>query len=305
MKKNKMMRLASVLLVLVLMTTCVIGGTFAKYTTTDDASDTARVAKWGVAVSVNGNLFGTAYAENEATSNADSIVASSTNVASAGTDNVVAPGTENSTGWKVAITGTPEVAYEITATDNGEEAEEIFLAAGNWGVMVPAHGLNDATAFTANTYYTLSGNDYTKATAFASGTTYYELIDEVAVEDTYYPLDWTVTAVAAENGSFAAVSATRLAEIQAAIIADLDAGAGEANENATGSYVLTWKWDFSDNDSIDGADTILGNLMAANGNAVAVKKTDAGYTKDLEAGVEGDYNLNVAFGLDVTVTQVD
>lgn len=47
MKKNRMMRLASILLVLVLMTSSVVGGTFAKYTTSDSGTDTARVAKWG------------------------------------------------------------------------------------------------------------------------------------------------------------------------------------------------------------------------------------------------------------------
>ena len=47
MKKNRMMRLASILLVLVLMTSSVVGGTFAKYTTSVEGYDTARVAKWG------------------------------------------------------------------------------------------------------------------------------------------------------------------------------------------------------------------------------------------------------------------
>lgn len=48
MKTNKMMRIASVLLVAVLLTTCVISGTFAKYTTSKNASDSARVAKWDI-----------------------------------------------------------------------------------------------------------------------------------------------------------------------------------------------------------------------------------------------------------------
>ena len=48
MKKNRMMRLASVLLVCVLLTTSVISGTFAKYTTKYTAEDTARVALFKV-----------------------------------------------------------------------------------------------------------------------------------------------------------------------------------------------------------------------------------------------------------------
>ena len=50
MKKNRMMRLASILLVCVLLTTSVISGTFAKYTSSATATDTASVAKWQINV---------------------------------------------------------------------------------------------------------------------------------------------------------------------------------------------------------------------------------------------------------------
>ena len=50
MKKNKMMRIASVLLVAVLLSTCVISGTFAKYTSSATSTDTATVAKWDITV---------------------------------------------------------------------------------------------------------------------------------------------------------------------------------------------------------------------------------------------------------------
>ncbi|MBQ4136543.1 MAG: hypothetical protein IJD67_00390 [Clostridia bacterium] len=50
MKKNKMMRIASVLLVAVLLSTCAISGTFANYTTTQTATATATVAKWDIEV---------------------------------------------------------------------------------------------------------------------------------------------------------------------------------------------------------------------------------------------------------------
>ena len=48
MKKNKMMRIASVLLVAVLLSTCAISGTFAKYASKFVATTTATVAKWDV-----------------------------------------------------------------------------------------------------------------------------------------------------------------------------------------------------------------------------------------------------------------
>lgn len=114
MKKNKMMRLASLLLVMVLMTTCVIGGTFAKYTTSVSSSDKARVAYWGFqstnSMDLTG-LFVDAYDET---------------VDSVDGNDVIAPGTSGSTtfafAWDesvsaynaaVAVTG-PEVAYTFT-----------------------------------------------------------------------------------------------------------------------------------------------------------------------------------------------
>ncbi len=50
MKKNTMMRIASVLLVAVVLTTCAISGTFAKYTSEKEVSDSATVAKWSFEV---------------------------------------------------------------------------------------------------------------------------------------------------------------------------------------------------------------------------------------------------------------
>lgn len=46
MKTNTMMRVASVLLVAVLLSTCAISGTFAKYTSTYTGGATATVAAW-------------------------------------------------------------------------------------------------------------------------------------------------------------------------------------------------------------------------------------------------------------------
>ena len=53
--KNKMMRIASVLLVAALITTCAISGTFAKYVTKVSGEDTARVAKWGILLGMEGD----------------------------------------------------------------------------------------------------------------------------------------------------------------------------------------------------------------------------------------------------------
>lgn len=105
MKKNKIMRLASALLVLTLMTTCAISSTFAKYTTSTTGTDKARVAYWGFDQTANTtlNLFSETY---------DNVK---------GGEKVVAPGTsqEETFGFKYVgntaktITA-PEVGYKFT-----------------------------------------------------------------------------------------------------------------------------------------------------------------------------------------------
>ena len=57
MKKNILMRIGSTALVLTMITSYIISGTYAKYITSDSASDTARVAKFGVVVTATGSLF--------------------------------------------------------------------------------------------------------------------------------------------------------------------------------------------------------------------------------------------------------
>lgn len=114
MEKNRMMRLASALLILTLLTTCMISGTFAKYTTKAEGSDTARVAKWGVTVTANGSTFATEYNKDDETVSgtiAKSVVAATP--ASGAKDNLVAPGTKGEM-TKMTLSGTPEVAVKVS-----------------------------------------------------------------------------------------------------------------------------------------------------------------------------------------------
>ena len=60
-----MLRIASVLLVAVLLTTCIISGAFAKYVTKDTDNDSARVAKWGVTVEIENDAFTATYATDD------------------------------------------------------------------------------------------------------------------------------------------------------------------------------------------------------------------------------------------------
>ena len=102
------MRVAGLLLALVLVTSCFVGGTFAKYVTSGTGSDSARVAKFGVTVTANGSTFAETYKTDDtsATAIANSVVSSETG------KNVVAPGTRGNM-VSMALSGTPEVAVEV------------------------------------------------------------------------------------------------------------------------------------------------------------------------------------------------
>lgn len=113
MKKNIMMRVASTLLIAVLLTTCAIAGTFAKYVTSETGSDSARVAEFGVRITAYGQMFNDTYQGIEAGWTSKDTV-------DGDGEDVVAPGTSGDM-VKMTLTGTPEVAvrvtYEATAFD--------------------------------------------------------------------------------------------------------------------------------------------------------------------------------------------
>ena len=99
-KKNVLMRSAGVLLALVLVTSCFVGSTLAKYTVSESGFDTARVAKFGVNIEANGTMFAREYDEG---TTVKSVIS---------TDKVVAPGTSGEM-VRMAISGTPEVAVNV------------------------------------------------------------------------------------------------------------------------------------------------------------------------------------------------
>lgn len=110
MKKTGFMRAALLLLVLTLITSCFVGGTFAKYTTRASGTDTARVAKFGVQITANGGTFAEEYATDD-TGVAGAIAKSVVSTR----ENVVAPGTKGEM-VKMTLSGTPEVAVRVGYT---------------------------------------------------------------------------------------------------------------------------------------------------------------------------------------------
>ena len=123
-KKNVLMRSAGLLLVLVLVTSCFVGSTFAKYTVGGKGTDTARVAKFGVTITAEGTMF----AEEYATDDGDVKEIITKSVVS--TEKVVAPGTKGNMS-SIVLAGKPEVAvrveykvntFKLTGWQTGDDA---------------------------------------------------------------------------------------------------------------------------------------------------------------------------------------
>ena len=117
MKKNVMMRIASFLLVAVLITTCGISGTYAKYTSEATATATARVAEWKFTVddsteniakteTFTFNLFATINEED--TTTAENDVAKD--------ETIIAPGTGGSLGVVLKNESEVNATYSVAFT---------------------------------------------------------------------------------------------------------------------------------------------------------------------------------------------
>ena len=146
MKKNVMMRVASILLVLVLMSTSAISGTFAKYVTKSSGNDEARVAYWGfdAPADLAIDMFDDVYTS-----------AAGTTVDSENGDNVVAPGTEKSTTFGFGYT--PKGATVNALTAGAIEAPEVMY---DFKVDVAMTGDYDQLDANPNFYWTLGANEY-------------------------------------------------------------------------------------------------------------------------------------------------
>ena len=309
MKKNKMMRTASGLMIATLLTTGVISGTFAKYTTTDSAKDTARVAKWGVTALASGSLYGQNYSsanvgDNEINVDVKGSVDSNHN------DNIVAPGTKNSEGLKLQISGQPEVANTVELKKNQENFNEIFLKAGTYATLVKTSNITADNFEAQKPLFTVSadGETYEAAKGYAPQTDYYEVHDITNVTATangnYYPITYKVEG--SLQGEYTDL------DLMFADIAKEFNKSYTANKPLTTNANITWEWKYEGQQ--DEADTILGDLIA--------KKKETTDTKDyyvvsytaatndtlasaskLEEGT--DYCLDTDFDITLTVTQQD
>lgn len=325
MKKNKMMRLASAMMVLTLMSTSVISGTFAKYVTSDSASDSARVAKWGISLQVVGDLYGDTY-KDTIIANDDSTMTVQAAELAVSDKNVVAPGTKNNAGLSFGLTGKPEVDYQIDATI---VSQNIFLKAGTYGLMVPVEsGKITAENFTAG-LYKLDGDKYVEVTSYEA-VDYYTLEDEVTLSADYYPVVYDLAGAGTDVSNTGNITRDSLNDAASVIALALNGSAVTASTDSqkVSTYTLkskvydsntdistavklsnmsvTWGWEFSNGVIYDGADTILGNLMAARKSDLegeVVKLYNPSTYEDVVPYT--DYCLDTQFSIDITVTQVD
>lgn len=330
MKKNKMMRVASILLVAVLLTTSVISGTFAKYVTSGDAADSARVAKFGVLVTATGNLFSENY-KNVVGGNTPGTAETDHSLTNPGTNGfsmtvestggkVVAPGTKNTDGLTFGVTGQPEV--DVNVKLDFTAVKDVFLGTktGLPDMTKAAYtGTFDNTAEYHPIVFTLKG-DYLKTATLTS----------------VNGLDTT------KQASDGEVSGT-LAQIKSVFDVLNNNGAGiyvDANTNlatAIGSFKLTWEWKFEeytademtsfaeaatgdDKDTEKAAlaaaqaafklrdqrDTLLGDIAAG----VVIEKTTGDAAGKIQlpqdyTAANNSYSTDVSVALTISVTQVD
>jgi hypothetical protein len=134
-KTSKTVRAAILLLVLCMISTAMLGGTFAKYTSEYAGQDTALIAKWNVTVEEGGTAF--------AISPSDAVPldlfdhAYNTNILStAGSDKIIAPGVKGDFTLNIANTGdvAAKMTFDFEASGSASTAPiEYSLDESNWG----------------------------------------------------------------------------------------------------------------------------------------------------------------------------
>lgn len=284
MKKNRMMRLASGLLVAVLMTTSMISGTFAKYVTTASGADNARVAKFGVTVEAStGTAFKTEYTKHDD----ENTEYTGVTVKAVDEKKVVAPGTSSSDvdgDFKFIIKGTPEVAVKVELSTNAENMKDVFLKAGTY------------TDWTSSPYK----DDKTPSE------------ETFELSDDYYPVKWTLAVKDHnEEGDYEGklIENATLKEVEAAV--NNYVTSYKPNTKLDAEFILTWAWAF------DGEQTLSKGTAIAEGDTIETVEFDATTVDqadtllgNIAAGTEttvdsNNYSTDVAFDFTITVTQID
>ncbi len=233
--RNPILRLAGVLFVAAMFSSCFIGNTLARYSTEVVMTDSVRVARWGVTVLSEGSHFSSSYATEDT-----AVTQIANSVSSKEGSPVVAPGVSMDDVF-FSVTGSPEVAVKVEITLGGygdnENMKDVYLKAGTY-------------------------TDYTKVTDFdADGNPLYATF---TLTEDYHPLRWSL-----KNGSIEIASGSLdniRAYLETADGVNGLSGSYDPNTNlghlgaeeGNGEYTLSWSWVFSN--GFDAADTLLGKL---------------------------------------------
>ncbi len=112
MKKNIAMRVASLVLMCTIVTSCFVSSTFAKYTSSATGSDTVTVAKWDININgadIEGMTANEEFAIfdtiNNTNANGDSVA-----------ENMIAPGTEGSFTFAIQNSSDVKAKYSVSFT---------------------------------------------------------------------------------------------------------------------------------------------------------------------------------------------
>lgn len=305
MKKTNSMRVAVAMLALTLITSCFVGGTFAKYTTSASGNDFARVAKFGVEIDAGKSAFLDKYEVADAE---NAKFDGNYSVASSNGDKVVAPGTRGTIDL-FTLSGTPEVAVKVDVemsdiesiylkkisrtiymVVNTESWDEVFFITDmSTGNTKPMDIPDPDDQETLKSLYDKRENELNDSWGGPDNADKGNPIKKVETDAyEYYPIVWSLI----KNSDEATPVATgSLADIKAYIDENINGNDFEPGTNLAdeigGSYKLTWSWPF---DVDDEKDTLLGDLGAG-----SVELSEYDYK----------YNLNEAFNFSITVTQID
>lgn len=317
MKKNKALRLSAVLLVVTLLTTCAISGTFAKYTTQASATDTARVAKFGIVVEATTDTFDETYTGTGSYSSVNTVASQSEfEVSGISTANLVAPGTKNVGSSTFSIKGKAETAVKVVITLG--EPKDVFLKEGTYLDWTTGND-NDDTFNLAADYYPVK---FTLKQEFGANSwpiaTKSDSTKKISVYASNGDATYTEVTAANEeafkksgfaNGGYVEIKDTTLASINA-ILGELTNNMTQVNPGYTfnDTFTLTWAWDFDNNGACtnDQADTLLGNLAADAVDCTTIFQKSKVVDSVATAMVaDDDYCLAESYNFSITVTQVD
>lgn len=169
----------------------------------------ASASGWGVDLKINGGLYSTPYSEEQAVFQADHNVNRKNGIRVKFEDkaphneynNYLAPGTKNDEGLNLSFTGEPEADYQLEVNI---ETENIFLAQGTYGIMIPIDGsiLNIDNFYDISdceTLYTEKDGAFEETDEFLSNTTYYTLEDKVENNSIYYPVTYNLSSIVTDD----------------------------------------------------------------------------------------------------------